>query len=589
MQKQSFDISDALSKDEQIAHLKELAHSLEQKIEVLAKDNDALAKDNALLVKDNVVAWKEAEHYKGELSKLIEQIKIANARYFGAKTERIKPYQVSLFNDMEAVADTSIPEPECSTALPKARKKKCSIDYSKLETTVIEYELPVDDRQCPACNTVMEKMGIEVKHTIRLIPARLVHEEHRRHVYGCKPCSAANATDGQTPAQIVKAKMPIMPLEKSCASPSLLAHIIHQKYSLAQPVYRIAEDMKRSAGLELTRQTLGNWVIRSYERWLAMIHALMKRRLLSHDILHIDETRVQVLKEPGRSPSTNSYMWLFATATCAVPIYIFEYHPSRAKSVVADFLDGWSGTIIADGYKVYDGLGEGITRVSCLVHIRRKFAEIIKGLDRTELESMPGIVSAAALKKIDEIISIDNSFDEMDEGKRKEARNKQLKPKMDLFYQWCLMQREHAMPSLALSKALNYAVSQWPHLENALADGRLPLDNNRAERSIRPFAIGRKNWLFSDTPRGAHASAAIYSITTTAKGNGLKPREYLEWLFEHMPNTDNLENEVVLEKFLPWSDEVPQSCRIETVEPSVLIDALDEPILDIDPTILDED
>jgi len=185
--------------------------------------------------------------------------------------------------------------------------------------------------------------------------------------------------------------------------------------------------MKRSAGLKLTRQTLGNWVIRSYGRWLAMIHALMKKHLLSHDILHIDETRVQVLKEPGRSPSKNSYMWLFATAQCAVPIYIFEYRPSRAKSVVADFLDGWSGTIIADGYKVYDGLGEGITRVSCLVHIRRKFAEIIKGLDRTELESMPGIVSATALKKIDEIISIDNSFDDMDEGKRKKARNCQCR------------------------------------------------------------------------------------------------------------------------------------------------------------------
>ena len=204
MQKQSFDILDALSKDEQITHLKELASSLKQKIEVLAKDNDALAKDNVFLVKDNVAIKKQADYYKGELSRLIEQIKLANARYFGAKSDHIKPYQVSLFNDMEAVADTSIPEPECSTAPPKARKKECSIDYSKLETTVIEYELPVDDRQCPACNTVMEKMGVEVKHTIRLIPARLVHEEHRRHVYGCKPCSTANATDGQTPAQIVK-------------------------------------------------------------------------------------------------------------------------------------------------------------------------------------------------------------------------------------------------------------------------------------------------------------------------------------------------------------------------------------------------
>jgi len=314
-----------------------------------------------------------------------------------------------------------------------------------------------------------------------------------------------------------------------------------------------------------------------------MIYALMKKQLRACDIIHIDETRVQVLKEPDRSPTSTSYMWLFASAGSDIPIYVFEYHPSRARSVVEDFLKGWSGFIIADGYKVYDGLDERITRVSCLVHIRRKFAEVIKGIDKQTIDSMPGIVSVAALKKIDEIIATNNSFDDMGPDKRKDARLEMLKPKMDHFYEWCLAQRKHAMHSMLLSKALNYAIAQWPNLNNALADGRLPLDNNRAERSIRPFAVGRKNWLFSDTQQGAHASAAIYSIITTARDNGLKPREYLEWLFECMPNTENLDNEAVLRRFLPWSDEIPQSCRIGVTEAVNLAETLEEPILDIDP------
>ena len=480
MQKQSTNIADTLSKDEQIAYFKDLASSLELKIDALSKDNDALAKDVAELARDNVSLKRDCDFYKARYDGLIEQIKILNARYWGAKSDKVQPYQLSLFNDMEAASDPLMPEPDYKEALPKKRKKKNSIDYSKFETSVIEHELSEKDRHCDECDTVMDEMGIEVKRTLKLIPARLICEEHRRHVYVCRQCSVKNAKDGETEVKIVKASMPKLPLEKSCATPSLLAHILYQKYSLAQPLYRIADDMRHSVGLTLSRQTLANWVIRSHTRWLAMIYALMKKRICGNDILMVDETPVQVLKEPDRTPSQKSYMWVFASAACDVPCYIFEYHETRARSVVAEFLKDWTGTIVTDGYKVYDNVGDSITKVSCIIHIRRKFTEIIKGLDTQKLDAMPGILSNVAVRMIGEIISIDNGFDDMTPDERKTARLVKLKPKMDAFFEWCLEKRTEAMPSMALSRALNNAIAQWPYLSNALKDGRLPLDSNRA-------------------------------------------------------------------------------------------------------------
>lgn len=574
------DILSTLSKDEQIVYLLSLN-------EPLIRENDALSKDNQGLVEDLIKTKEESDHWHTEWAKLVEQIKIMNARYFGAKSEKIAPYQISLFNDVEAATDETVKEPDLKEVLPKKRKKKTSVDYTKFETVVIEHEIAPEKRFCPSCETKMEEMGTEIKRIIKVIPARLVVEEHRRHVYVCRPCSKANAENGSTPTQIVKAPLLHFPLEKSCASPELLAHIIHNKYSLAQPLYRIREDLKLSTGLTLSRQTLANWVIAVHERWFSRIYALMKKSLLKRSFIHADETGIQVLKEPNRTASKKSYMWLFAGDATMPPLYIFRYDETRARHVVTDFLGSWQGIIMADGYSVYDDLGEGITRVSCLVHIRRKFSDIAKGIGKDKLENLPETITLQALEYINKMFAIDNEFANMDVDIRKARRLASLKPKMETFYTWCLQKRDEALPSMALHEALTYAINQWPKLMNVFIDGRIPLDNNLAERSIRPFCVGRKNWLFSDTPNGAHASAAIYSITTTAKGNGLKPREYLTWLLQEMPNTENLEDERVLARFLPWSNEIPDSCRIEPVES--ITDPLDEPIVDIDPATLDED
>jgi transposase len=626
-----------MEKDDQIAYLLCLNASLEMKNEVLSKDNISLAKFNASLSSDlvnsaldhqqrltdlesdhrQVLASMEFEHQQNyqllqskhdnkyklledkhdkkyklledKFNSLVEQIKIMNARFFGAKSEKISPYQISLFNDMESSVPVQEKEPQIHDVLPRKRKKKSSVDYSKFETVVIEHVLEEKDRICFACGEKLTEMGVETKHVIRLVPAHLVVEEHRRHVYGCKSCSKANAQDAATPVNIIKSPLPKFLFSKSFASPSLLAHIIYQKYCLALPLYRIANDLKSQTGLTLTRQTMAGWVIGAHERWLAMIYALMKAELLKRDIIHCDETRTQVLKEPERAPSKNSYMWLFAGAKCDLPIYIFEYHMTRSRSVVTGFLDGWAGTIITDGYAAYDNLGSNICRVSCLVHIRRKFSDVIKGLDKDKLAAMPGVISTEALRQIEEIFHVDNGFEGMSADQKKQARLEKLKPKMDMFVAWCKVKRAEVTPSMALANALNYAIGQWSNLENMLLDGRLPIENNLAENAIRPFAIGRKNWLFSDTQKGAYASAAMYSILTTAKANGLKPREYLEWLFAEMPSTENLKDRSVLSRFLPWSDMVPETCRMNSSDDSCKADPLNEAICDVDPSVLDED
>lgn len=204
---------------EKCVALEKVCHETEAIQEVLIKENDSLVADNAVMSQDIVALKRDNELLASELNKLIEQIKIANARAFGAKSEKIHPHQISLFNDMEAAADKATPEPSVEDALPRTRKKKTSIDYSKFETVVIEHTLSEEDRTCDTCGSVTEEMGVEVKRVIKLIPAHLIVEEHRRHIYVCRPCSGANAVDGETPVTIIKASMPTSPLKSPAQVP----------------------------------------------------------------------------------------------------------------------------------------------------------------------------------------------------------------------------------------------------------------------------------------------------------------------------------------------------------------------------------
>ena len=546
---------------------------LRAQLAALARDNDALAADNARLAREaseSAAALSDMSDRVSELearmARLVELIKLANLRHFAPKSERVPDDQMclSLFNDAEAWADAGEPEPELAGGAPGKpgrRGGRRRIDTSKLERVVVEHDL--EGRACPQCGSEMAHMKVEVTEVIRLVPAHLVVEEHRRHVYRCKACCDANAAGGEVGSQIVRAPMPALtPIPHSFATASMLSWVINAKYANSMPYYRLERDF-RSIGAEVSRQDMANWTIGAHERWLSLIHERMRERLLECRYLNADETEVQVLKEPGREPRRKSYMWLFRSGPHEVPNCVFEYHPTRSGRVPRELLDGWRGYLTTDGYDPYFNLGlPGVTNTACLVHVRRKFAEIVKAAGGDAACEGAGSIALEARRRIDRIFRVDSRFDKMGHEQRRRARERRLRPLMESFEAWARSTILEAVPGLALHRALAYALKYWPYVMNVLEDGHLGLDNNIAERAIKSFVIGRKNFLFSDTVRGAEASAAIYSIVVTARLNGLNQRAYLEWVLTEMPNDVRLGEPGGVDRYLPWSDDVPEACRL---------------------------
>ena len=579
-----------MDKDEQIAFLLSALRSSEARAVAAESEYAKAVADMSALasVYDKKLSDLTAQlnDTKREMARLIEQIKLASMRYFGSRSEKVIPEQLSLFNDCEAYAALDAQEPSLEDILPQKRIRrrggKPAIDYSKFETVIIDHEIEPERRACPECGDELSEMSVEVTRKVRIVPAHLVVEEHRRHVYRCTSCCTDNAQGGESKGVIVRAQKPNDPIPGSFVTPSLIAWLINGKYVNSLPLYRMEAELK-SLGANISRQNMANWMTNVHRRWLSKVHARMKAELLSHERMHADETVVQVLKEPGREAKSKSRMWLFCSAACDVPVYIFEYHQSRGKGVAKDFLRTWSGTLATDGYRPYFNLGlPGIVNVACAVHVRRYFAQIVKVAGGDAKAASVVSVALEARRMIDRIFTIDSQFDGMDPNERKKARDAQLREPMERFYAWVKEQLPKASPGLALHKALSYAVEYWPYVMNILDDGHLELSNNIAERAIKPFVIGRKNWLFSDTPAGAHASAAIYSITTTAKANGLNPRLYVEWLLTKMPNAGELTDEVV-DSFLPWASCVPDSCRLAPADAAKAKEMTDIPIVDVDP------
>ena len=484
-----------------------------------------------------------------------EQFRLSRRKQFGASSEKTISEQINLFNEAEDIADPALEEPIIETIIYQRKKRqvgKREEQLKDLPVETIEYRLGEHEQVCPYCQGALHKMSTQIRQELKVIPAQVKIVKHIQYIYSCRRCEKEN-----TKTPIIKAKMPNPILPGSLASPSILAYIIDQKYTNSMPLYRQEKQLSR-LGIGLSRQTMANWVLKVADPWLKVICDCLHEKLLTRDILKADETPLQVLKEPGRAAESKSYMWLYRTGRDGPPMVLFDYQTTRASKHPIRFLSGFKGYLQTDGYSAYGKLTDVIL-VGCWSHARRKFTESLKALPAAQKDKP--VAAQIGLKYCNRLFAIERQLKNVSNEERYQERLERSKPLLDEFYIWLKRQTQLSLPKSAFGQAITYCLNQWGNLTNFLLDGRLQIDNNSSERSIKNLVIGRKNWLFANTPKGAKSSAIIYSIIETAKENNLKPYNYLVYLFEQLPNIDTTNPDAV-RRLLPWSDELPEECRM---------------------------
>ena len=494
---------------------------------------------------------KRVSELESRVDVLMEALRLARHKQFGSSSEKSEDTlmeQLSfLFNEAE-VFSAAEKETERNVTVVAAHQRHKKHEYTLdnipegIETRQVEHRLEGEDLVCPQCGDTMTEIGKEVVRTLEIIPAQMVVREDIYYTYACQTC---NKEDIETP--VVKAPREKNIIPGSFATPEAIAHIMTQKFVMGSPLYRQEQEINRK-GIHLSRQTMSNWILKATEDYLAPVYEQLHKELLKRDVLHADETTLQVLHEPGKKPQSDSYMWLYRTSgDTGKPIVLYEYQPGRGAKHPKEFLSGYKGYLHTDGYAGYHDLGEDITVVGCWAHARRKFDEAVKSLPKGKAK---GSSASQGLTYCNLLFGIEQEIADKTAEQRYEERLKQAKPVLDAMFAWA--NSRTAAPKSALGKAFHYIKEQWPYLTNYLKDGRLELSNNRAERSIKPFVIDRKNFLFANTPKGATGSAIMFSLIQTAIENGLDPYRYLTWLLKQAKDADLTDAQVV-QNLLPWN------------------------------------
>ena len=516
-----------------------------------------LGQEQQLLTQNERLAKMEQQ-----IEVLMEALRLARHKQFGASSEKSEDTlmeQLSfLFNEAEVFsAAEKEAEENVTTVVAHKRHKKHEYTLDSIPEGMpveqVEHRLEGKDLVCPQCGDTMTEIGKEVVRTMKIIPAQTIVQEDIYYTYACKRCSESADEGCETP--VVKAPREKSIIPGSFATPEAIAHIMTQKFVMGSPLYRQEQEINRK-GIHLSRQTMSNWILRAAEDYLAPVYEQLHRELLKRDVLHADETTLQVLHEPGKKPQTDSYMWLYRTSgDTDKPIVLYEYQPGRGAKHPKEFLSGYKGYLHTDGYVGYHDLGEDITVVGCWAHARRKFDEAMKSLPRGKVK---GSSASQGLAYCNLLFAIEQGLAEKNatEKERYDERLDQAKPVLDAMFAWA--NSRTAAPKSALGKAFHYLKEQWPYLTNYLKDGRLEISNNLAERSIKPFVIDRKNFLFANTPKGATGSAIMFSLIQTAIENGLDPYKYLTWLLKRAKDADLTDAQVV-QNLLPWNTLV--ECR----------------------------
>lgn len=498
---------------------------------------------------------KTIKKLQDQVSNLTEMVMLLRNEKFGPsseKTEKPSKEQLSLFNEAELEADASAPEPiekDVHGYKRRVAKTKREEVIKDLPVREVLCSMPDEDRFCDRCGHGLRPIGKEtVREELEYIPAKLQIVRYVRLSYECPACKH---TDHPF---IKKALTPTSLMNHSLASPSSVANVMYQKYVNSIPLYR-QEKIWEQMGIALSRATMANWVIRCSENYLMPVVEHMRKQLLSRHIIHCDETPVQVLKEEGKKPQTKSYMWLYRTGIDdEKPVILYDYQPSRNGDHAVTFLKDFKGYVHSDGYSGYNKLS-GITRCGCWAHLRRKFIEAIPQKKGTETLTNAEI----GRDYCDQLFMIERDLKDLSPEERRIKRLELEKPVLEAF--WGQLENLNVLKGSALGKAVTYALNQKKYMENYLLDGRCSISNNAAENAIRPFTVGRKNWLFADTPKGASASAAVYSIVETAKANRINVYTYLQYLLLYMPDTDWRNYPEELDQLMPWSKAIQAECK----------------------------
>jgi len=516
---------------------KQVSSSLRNQINIDNLMSKLDSKDHIIDEHLHVIKQKDIviNEQQKRIALLEEYLRLAKVQRFGQSSEK-NPNQGELFDEAELEADVETLAAQFTEKKPVKKKSPDKRLSSKLPRIQIHLNL-TDAEKAGAINTFYTA----VKEELDIIPAQVRVLEYLQE-------KAVFSRNGKK--EIIAAKRPTHPLGKTIASVNLLAYIIIAKYCDALPLYRLEKILARYGG-SMTRTAMAGWLIRLNDVFMPLIN-LMREHQLSGTYLQADETRLQVLKEPGKSATSDKWMWVVRGGPPQQPVVLFDYDASRSAEVPLRLLDGFSGILQTDGYAGYNAVCEKnkMTHVGCWDHARRKFMESSKAA--AVKKQIKGKVSKAdvALSKINKLYAIERTLKTLSPEQRRAQRQLLSVSVLNDLKEWLDKNISKVAKDSLTYKAMYYTLNQWNKLIAYCEDGQIHISNVLAENAIRPMAIGRKNWLFSDTPRGAHASATCYSLIETAKANGIDPSQYIQFVLKNIADADTLEK---LEALLPWN------------------------------------
>jgi len=494
--------------------------------------------DDAAALKE-IIAFhlNQQEKFQERIDYLEQMIRLLQKELFGRKSEKhILPdhEQRQLFDPIEEpesdrrIFEEKIVIPEHTRK--KQGRKPLPVDLPRED---VIHDIPEEEKQCD-CGATLSCIGQDVSEKLDYVPAKIRVIRHIRYKYACKSCEGV---ESQGPTVKI-APPPVQLIPKSIATEGLIAHLIVSKFADGLPLYRQQKIFSR-LGIDLSRATMANWVVNAGRQCQPLIE-LLQEEIRSGPLINIDETPYQVLNEPGRHNTSKSYMWVFKGGQENSPGLLYQYHRTRSGEAALNFLGNYQGYVQSDAFSGYERLSEkkGIRHMGCWAHARRNFVNVIKAKKKNRSNQIqPKSLADEALEFIGRLYQIEKEakIKNLEAIQIYQLRQEKAKPVLEAFKIWLTAKQQITPPKGLLGKAVNYTLNHWGKLVVYIEDGRLSPDNNAAENAIRPFVLGRKNWLFAGHPNGAEAGATFYSLVETAKANGLEPYKYLRYIFEKLP------------------------------------------------------